>query len=796
MPRLGTDRRRGKLGPTCRLHILLLLVLAVGGCAETDRTPADGGTPPELDPCGGADHPCTLAEVTPEAEERTDELAERLLQHLQSSEDLDEAAGWLSEQDGVVSVATGPEAVRFRVRGGRGHWIFMQTAGTVATLASPTLPLPPRTSAGAGISEPHEAVGSPAGTHPAGTLPQSAAEGQIKKALLLSPFRWQWEVEGGDDGIDDVAKALRARDYLDVTVWTERLDPANPKQTIGEIGLPAFTTWHEYDYVHLLTHGGRVCNQLGHCMTVVMAPWTQELVSRARAGAETAGNDDLATLLDRVGVETAKVRVAAGKDRIPYVGPGQESREDIPLTERHKPEDQQQPYTLTGEFLLLTSQFFRDTYQNGLDSAVLVISACSSGYTNDLLDALQGENTAVIGWRDRMSLRAAAAAGALIAKTLVEVDEKVEDDSGLTVEQAMERIRDRLDDLARDPPDFRSCANPSDPEVQARCDMASKAQVLTVINDGPGDPVTGASLKVVGDGTVRAREIVYLVDEAGDELTEGSLLEVTSAAGDARGDSVDLRIRVDGLALEDDPRSVDLKVAFEGREIDVEKKLEEEVAEGVWELDYRLPLGRDSRPGERVTMEVVGELADGGDSRWTYEDLRLGGASWTLTISSGPAAGRYRGGDARASIQNGRLMSIVLHSTNSPMCPVVTIFPRRPTTGPGTVEAEAEAAFVRCSGSFGNILEGTHYGIFNSGEEGEMVDPNHEHGLRERPRLISLPPPARLEIHELSEEWVAGSLRGEFFESVNADQPKGRSSRVRASVEFRAQPRVVGAGGG
>lgn len=776
MPRL-TSHRTGTFRTTRRTHILLLLALAVWGCGESGRSLADGGTPPELDPCGGADHPCTLAEVTPEAEERTDELAKLVLEHLQSPEDLDEAAGWLSEQDGVVSVATGPEAVRFRVRGGRGHWIFMQTAGTVATLASPTLPLPPRTSAAAGISEPHEAVGSPAVPHPAGPLPQTAAEGQIKKALLLSPFRWQWEVEGGDDGIDDVAKALRARDYLDVTVWTERLDPANPSQTIGEIGLPAFTTWHEYDYVHLLTHGGRVCNQLGHCMTVVMAPWTKELVSRARAGAEAAGNDSLATLLDRVGVETAKVRVEAGKDRIPYVGPGQESREDIPLTERHKPEDQQQAYTLTGEFVLLTSQFFRDTYKNGLNSAVLVISACSSGYTNDLLDALQGENTAVIGWRDRMSLRAAAAAGTLIAKTLVEVDEKVEDDSGLTVEQAMKRIRDRLDELARDPPDFRSCANPSDPEVQARCDLASKAQVLTVINDRPGDPVTGASLEVVGDGTVRAREIVYLVDEAGDELTEGSLLEVTSAAGDARGDSVDLRIRVDGLALEDDPGSVDLKVVFEGRDIDVEKKLKEEVAEGVWELDYRLPLGRDSRPGERVTMEVVGELADGGDSRWVYEDLRLGGTSWTLTVSGGPAAGTYRGDRAKASIDRaGRITHVGLY-TGTDVRPDVHVLV-------GVLEdAGYEPGVPARRGQFEVIL---NYG------DPERVHLDVDSYAAERIGLSTVHPyyPPTVEIRRVTEETVEGFAEGAF--SQYAPERKTIDQLGTMRVEFRARACRVG----
>lgn len=66
--------------------------------------------------------------------------------------------------------------------------------------------------------------------------------------------------------------------------------------------------------------------------------------------------------------------------------------------------------------------------------------------------AVRGNATAVIGWRYAMSLSAAAVAGTLIAHTLVEVDDRIEQDSGLSVGQAMRRIRGPLDELARDPP--------------------------------------------------------------------------------------------------------------------------------------------------------------------------------------------------------------------------------------------------------------------------------------------------------------------------------------------------------
>lgn len=638
--------------------MLYLLLSACGG---------DNGAATVLDPCGGPGHPCTLADVQPAARERTRELEEQLSPRLASADDLPAAAEWLSEQEGVVSVAHGREALRYRVEGGRGHWIFVETAATAMEPAHSAPLHEAGATASAGFPARSGILAPAAGTHShgagpgenarrhaqalgngitrllghgiAGLFPAAQAQttrGQIKRALLLSPFRWQWQLEGLDDGIEDIERALKARDYRDgVDVMVEALDPADPARMAAGPGLPSFTSWGKYDYVHLLTHGGRACNPLGHCMTAVMTPWTRELVSGARAGADAAGDADLKLLLDRVGVETAKIQLHVPRDKVPYLGPGQESREDTVDGEAR---------TLTGPFILLTAQFFRDTYKGGLDDAVVVVSACSSGVDNDLLEALQGDNTAVIGWRGTMSVPAAAAAGTLIAETLVEVDEEVEADSGLTVEQAMQRIRDRLDALAADPPDFRACANPADAETQARCDIASQGQVLSVVNDTPADPVTGASLAVIGTESLRAREIVYFVDDEGKELHEGSTLAVEGSPDDGVNDEVLLTIRTDGLALEEDPEAVELQVIFEGREINVDRQLERQLAEGVWEVDYLLPLGRDHGYRERVAMEVVARLPAGGDSRWRYDDLVLGACRAKMQ------------GDLEATMAGGRAM--------------------------------------------------------------------------------------------------------------------------------------------
>ena len=780
--------------------VWLLLSLAVA-CDAGGFGSGSLARVPELDPCGGSEHPCTLAGVSPEARARTGELAQGVLQYLNSASDLEQVAAWLARQEGVVSVATGPEAVRYRVRGGRGHWIFVRTAGTVATLGAP------------GFGLPHRAPSPPVEIAPVSSKPPAPVHppvehgggSRLKKALLLSPFRWQWELEGGNDGMDEVARALRARDYVDVTLWTERLDPASPDRTIGEIGLSAFTTWNQYRYIHLLTHGGRACDAENLCVTTVMTPWSAEMVSRARAGAKgkwwypllgmSGGNSDLAELLDRVGVETARVRIeGVAPDQIPYP-----FRPD-PLPPPPDPALPKPKGSLTGEIILLTPAFFRNTYQQGLDSAVVLLSACSSGHVADLMSALQGEHTVVIGWKDRMSLRAAAAAGVLVAKTLVEVDEDIEDDSGLTVEQAMIRIRERLWEVATNPPSEGTCTHTSDPETITRCEFASKAKVLSVINDMPADPLTGASLVLAGDSTVRAREIVYLIDQAGSELMEGSVLPVVGLAGDAVADSTDLRIRVDGLALEADPSAIRLEVLFEGRVIDVHQPLQQAIAAGVRELEYRLPLGRDHQDGETITMEVATRFPDGRESRWVYEDIRLGGSYWRLTIG-GTRAGTYAGFRMETSSPfivyspympadelrrwGFGLTDLILNSDDGAQPNVVIhlSFDRRePGAGihrPGTYQLEpgSEIVFEADRLLRGDFKDDPGW-VSRSHRQYVSGDGMVHGGGRARP-----PPPA-VNITSIDYDWVAGTIDGNFW-TLRGDGTM--HDEVSVQLEFRAR---------
>jgi len=419
------------------------------------------------------------------------------------------------------------------------------------------------------------------------------------------------------------------------------------------VGLDAFTTWDEYDYVHLLTHGASVCEKLGPdgrevCMSSLLAPWTEEYVRERAALADERGDTDLARLIDLMGVETASVALDGDRDEdeLPELRSGSfwvdAAPEDIPDvqrggTTRRDPSPDGRTRTLAGRFIMLSPRFFNGIYEEGVSDAIVILSACSSGHTGALAGAIRGRNSVVIGWSETMSLGAASAAGTLLAKTLVEVDEQAEDDSGLTVRQSVERIRTWLDDVRANRPGREACVDAVDREMVARCSITRYGQWLTVVNEAPADPVTGANLVLVGDSTMRAREVVYLVDERGAELEDSAVIHLTS--DDEGRPGAQLRFRVDGLGLEDDPLAVELKLGHAGREIDVDKALEEEVGPGVWESEYVLPLGGGVQPGDRITLEATSALPDGGDSRWEYRDLLLATCSWQATVAGATVGG-------------------------------------------------------------------------------------------------------------------------------------------------------------
>jgi hypothetical protein len=287
----------------------------------------------------------------------------------------------------------------------------------------------------------------------------------------------------------------------------------------------------------------------------------------------------------------------------------------------------------------------------------------------------------------------------------------------------------------------------SDPETITRCAFASKAKVLSVINDVPADPLTGASLVLAGDSTVRAREIVYLIDQTGRELMEGSVLPVVGLAGDAVADSADLRIRVDGLALEADPSAVRLEFLFEGRVIDVQQPLQQTITAGVRELEYRLPLGRDHQDGETITMEVAARFPDGRESGWEYRDLRLRSSYWNASVGTGRYPGTFSGWRGKAQLLGRKLIVTLEGDPDQRPSVLVNINTGdNPLGTPGPVEmCKVEISFSP-SGSFVADIQANQAANVCSGGQSE-----------------GFPPAALVEVRRVRDGWVEGWATGTFF---------------------------------
>ena len=70
--------------------------------------------------CELEDYPCSLDQVPEEILERSDALGEEVLDMFEAGASTEDAHAWLAGQPDMVEVVSGPDALRFRLDGGRG----------------------------------------------------------------------------------------------------------------------------------------------------------------------------------------------------------------------------------------------------------------------------------------------------------------------------------------------------------------------------------------------------------------------------------------------------------------------------------------------------------------------------------------------------------------------------------------------------------------------------------------------------------------------------------------------------
>lgn len=145
---------------------------------------------------------------------------------------------------------------------------------------------------------------------------------------------------------------------MDVQVAAE--EPAFLPGARGAYGFSVapFMNWQAYDLINVSTHGRQFCReeeQGSRCSTLILTGQFA-YITRARLD---AGGFDLPP-----GAYWARI-TGADVDQVS---------------------------------LVLSTDFFRAHYPGGLDDKVIFFNACETAQANELVDAISGENTAVLGW--------------------------------------------------------------------------------------------------------------------------------------------------------------------------------------------------------------------------------------------------------------------------------------------------------------------------------------------------------------------------------------------------------------
>lgn len=225
----------------------LVLIAALTACgSDSPGTGPDDDPVPDPDPvdseptleCGLPDYPCAWSGVPSAIVERTLALRDEAVVRLDGGADPAEVEQWLEGLDDVAEAQSHAVALRYRVVGGRGVWIYLDGA----LQSGPNPDASGRRGLAAGTAPPAR--------HVVGDVPE-------KRALVLSPQLWEFGEEWTD--ATEVAAILAATRGYDGRVDLR----ANAEETSTDVGPEAFRDWDQYDVIHYNGHGLRVCDLSG-----------------------------------------------------------------------------------------------------------------------------------------------------------------------------------------------------------------------------------------------------------------------------------------------------------------------------------------------------------------------------------------------------------------------------------------------------------------------------------------------------------------------------------------------------
>jgi hypothetical protein len=402
-----------------------------------------------------------------------------------------------------------------------------------------------------------------------------------KKALFINPIAW----ELGSDVHDSVKPLLQEhRDYECAGCVKFLAESANAKDLVNDENPSAgpsveqFIGWEDYDLIHVTTHGQQFC--------------PGQSVSRSGQPVVSADREQIPEntlyVIEGSRVSEGECVTVAMTGHFATSEHLQENPKTTPgVIWFHAPGSD-----VWGE--LITTDFFKATYKQGLDDKVIFFTGCHIFRDQILAQTLSGANSAVLGWTDYVWSDRGHETAIKFFEELIE--------NGLRASVAYQKTKQS-----------KSHSEHSEDWFGAQLEMV---------------PTQGE--------TPRGREVITMLQPVfRNELEEGDALPTIGVAGDGENDELLLLVQIDGIDEDQNPDEFIIHVSVDGQELDETLKPEEKIGEySYWGLG-QLPLPFDASERDVVELEAWVELPEGGDSRHVLEEVELANCGWTGTLSGG-----------------------------------------------------------------------------------------------------------------------------------------------------------------
>ena len=607
------------------LNLTLAAVLLLSACSFGSQTEdsksgspgtvaiSDSSRTTDLE-CEIEGYPCTYDEVDPRVLEESFTALDEAVKLVEEGDDIQSAVDYLESRQDVVEILSEPEGIRFRLKNGPPLWVVNAAAVTAGSKAP-----------GAGENTSINLVLGPpspnyqSGGGDDGPIGESErGEEPYKKALLLSPFFWDFDGDETDvvkfylekshrnyscDNCEVVVKknSVPEKEYEESDEAYEFLKTLNINFGVT---LDDFKSWNDYDLIHLSTHGIQICENI-ICVGMLM----------------TGMFIDVGDYKSALEVFSPEPGVAWGKMAVPGCGLLDKTIKDKETSAQQR-EEAVIKWSNKGcgafpnrYWQLVTPDFFEYHYQNSnntLNEKMIFLSACESMKDLTLAKALAGENTTVYGWTESVNAGGGATAAIKFYEHYIR--------DGLRAEIAYEKVKDRL-------------INDEDNPVLARY----KPKGISI------ESILPPELLQQGEENTRGREIITLMQPIYRvELQEKDAIPTNGGAGDGKNDKLLFLVQIDGIDESQNPDDFVIHLAVDGEELEETFTPQEKISDySYWTLD-EVELPFDASERDYIELEAWVELPTGGFSRHVLEEIELANCGWTGNMS-GSKSGELKG---------------------------------------------------------------------------------------------------------------------------------------------------------